>query len=209
MPKSATISGIEFERFVQSSFRIKSGDTVIYIDPHRITSGDAADLVLITHEHYDHMDSASIKAVEGPNTVIVANAPCARALQGKVGARIVSIEEGQTVSENGVDVRAVPGYNNVHRRGQNVGFLFSLGGTTIYHAGDTGRVPEMAGLGPVDVALLPIGGTYTMDEAEAAQATKDIRPKVVVPMHYGYATAGDPRKFASLVGANAEVVILE
>jgi L-ascorbate metabolism protein UlaG (beta-lactamase superfamily) len=67
----------------------------------------------------------------------------------------------------------------------------------------------MTGLGPVDVALLPIGGTYTMDEAEAAQTTKDIRPKVVVPMHYGYATAGDPRKFASLVGAAAEVAILE
>jgi L-ascorbate metabolism protein UlaG (beta-lactamase superfamily) len=209
MPKSATISGIQFERFIQSSFCIKSGDTVIYVDPHRITGGDTADLVLITHEHYDHMDASSIKAVEGPDTVIVANAPCARQLQGKVGARIVSIEEGQSVTENGVQVRAVPGYNNVHRRGYNVGFVFSLGGITIYHAGDTGHVPEMASLGPIDVALLPIGGTYTMDEKEAAEATKDIRPKVAVPMHYGYATAGDPRKFASLVGKETEVVILE
>jgi L-ascorbate metabolism protein UlaG (beta-lactamase superfamily) len=209
MPKRATISGIEFERFIQSSVRIKSGDTTIYVDPHRITSGDPADLVLITHDHYDHMDPTSIKAVEGPDTVIVANAPCARALQGKVGGRIVSIEEGQSVTEKGIEVRAVPGYNNVHRRGQNVGFVFSLGGATIYHAGDTGHVPEMTGLGRIDVALLPIGGTYTMDETEAAQATKDIRPKVVVPIHYGYATAGDPRKFASLVADTAEVVILE
>ena len=209
MPKSATISGVEFERFVQSSFRIKSGDTVIYVDPHRIPSGDIADLVLITHEHYDHMDAASIKAVEGPDTVVVANAPCARQLQGKVGSRIVSVEEGHTVNEKGIQVRAVPGYNNIHKRGSNVGFLFDLGGLTIYHAGDTGRIPEMASLGPIDVALLPIGGTYTMDEKEAADAVKDVRPKVVVPMHYGYATGGDPHKFASLVGKTAEVVILE
>jgi len=209
MPKSATISGVQFERFVQSSFRIKSGDTVIYIDPHRISSGDTADLVLITHEHYDHMDAASIKAVEGPDTVVVANAPCAHQLQGKVNSRIVSIEEGDTVNEKGIQVRAVAGYNNVHRRGSNVGFVFALGGLTIYHAGDTGRVPEMASLGPIDVALLPIGGTYTMDEGEAADAVKDVRPKVAVPMHYGYATAGDPHKFASLVGQAAEVVILE
>ena len=209
MPKSATISGVQFERFVQSSFRIKSGDTVVYIDPHRIASGDTADLVLITHEHYDHMDAASIKAVEGPDTVVVANAPCARQLQGKVGSRIVSIEEGHTVNEKGIQIRAIPGYNNVHRRGSNVGFLFALGGLTIYHAGDTGRVPEMASLDPIDVALLPIGGTYTMDEEEAADAVKDVRPKVAVPMHYGYATGGDPHKFASLMGNAAEVIILD
>jgi L-ascorbate metabolism protein UlaG (beta-lactamase superfamily) len=209
MPKSSTISGVQFERFIQSSFRIKSGDTIIYIDPHRITTGETADLVLITHEHFDHMDPASIKAVEGADTVIVANAPCARHLQGKVKARIVGIEEGQSVTEKGVQIQAVPGYNNIHRRGSNVGFLFNLGGLTIYHAGDTGHVPEMTSLGTIDVALLPIGGTYTMDEQEAAAAVKDIRPKVVVPMHYGYATGGDPHRFASLVGKTAEVVILE
>ena len=103
----------------------------------------------------------------------------------------------------------MPGYNNVHPRGHNVGFVFSLGGLTIYHAGDTGRVPEMASLGAIDVALLPIGGTYTMDEDQAAEAVKDIRPKVAIPMHYGYATGGDSRKFASRVGKAAEVVILE
>jgi L-ascorbate metabolism protein UlaG (beta-lactamase superfamily) len=209
MAKSTTIGGVQFERFIQSSFRIKSSDTVIYVDPHRIPGGDKADLVLITHEHFDHMDPASIKAVEDADTAIVANAPCARQLQGKVRGRIVSIEEGQSVSEKGVQIRAVPGYNSAHPRGHNVGFVFSVGGQTIYHAGDTGRVPEMASLGAIDVALLPIGGTYTMDEKEAAEAVKDIRPKVAIPMHYGYATGGDPRKFASLVGQAAQVVVLQ
>ena len=209
MAKSTTIGGVQFERFIQSSFRIKASDTVIYVDPHRITGGETADLVLITHEHFDHMDPASIKAVEGADTVIVANAPCARQLQGKLRGRIVSVEEGQSVTEKGVQIRAVPGYNNAHPRGHNVGFVFSVGGQTIYHAGDTGRVPEMASLGAIDVALLPIGGTYTMDEKEAAEAVKDIRPKVAIPMHYGYATGGDPRKFASLVGQAAQVVVLQ
>ena len=71
---------------------------------------------------------------------------------------------------------------------------------TIYHGGDTNRVPEMDSFGDIDVALIPIGGTYTMDEKEGAQAVLDMKPKVVIPMHYGYATGGDPQKFASLVG---------
>jgi L-ascorbate metabolism protein UlaG (beta-lactamase superfamily) len=87
-----------------------------------------------------------------------------------------------------VEVRAVAGYNGPHPRGFNVGFVFRVGDQTIFHAGDTGRVPEMASLGDIDVALLPIGGTYTMAEAEAAEAVRMIRPKVAIPMHYGYAT---------------------
>ncbi len=209
MASKTTIGGVEFERFIQSSFRIKGGGVTVYVDPHRITEApEKGDLVLITHEHFDHLDPDSIKVVAQEDAVIVANAPCARALQGKVKGRIVSIEEGQSVSEKGVSMRAVAGYNSHHPRGFNVGFIFTVGGQTIYHGGDTNRVPEMAQFGPIDVALLPIGGTYTMDENEAAEAVKDLKPKVVIPMHYGYATGGDPQKFASLVGTAAQVVIL-
>ncbi|MDP2950303.1 MAG: MBL fold metallo-hydrolase [Chloroflexota bacterium] len=209
MPKSTTIGDVQFERFIQSSFRIKSGDTVVYIDPHRISQGEKADLILVTHEHFDHLDTESIKALEKDDTVIVVNAACAGNLQGKVKGKVVSVQEGQTASQKGVDIRAVPGYNNIHPRGFNVGFVFNLGGQAIYHAGDTGHVPEMASLGSIDVALLPIGGTYTMDEREAAEAVKAIKPKVAIPMHYGYATGGDPQKFASQVGAAAQVVVLD
>ena len=206
MTTSATIEGIQFERLVQSSFRIRSGDLVIYVDPHRITQGDRADLILVTHEHFDHLDPAAIAAVKKDDTVVIANAPCAQRLKGK--GRVVAVKEGDTVTEKGVQVRAVAGYNGFHPRGFNVGFVFMVAGKNVYHAGDTDRVPEMASLGPIDVALIPIGGTYTMDEKDAADAVRDIKPKAVIPMHYGYATGGDPKKFATLVGDIALVTIL-
>lgn len=208
MGKSTTIGSVEFERFIQSSFRIQSGGTVVYVDPHRLEGGPAADLILITHEHFDHMDPNAIDAVATGDTVIVANAPCAAQLQGKIKGKIVAVQEGDSVTEKGVEVRAAAGYNGHHPRGFNVGYVFRVGDQTIFHAGDTDRVPEMSSLGDIDVALLPIGGTYTMAEAEAAEAVRMIRPKVAVPMHYGYATGGDPLKFASLVGSEAAVEVL-
>jgi L-ascorbate metabolism protein UlaG (beta-lactamase superfamily) len=206
MGQSITIDDLYFQRFVQSSFLIKSPDAVIYVDPHQIEDGEKADLILVTHEHFDHLDPATIAALRKDDTVIVANAPCARRL-GDQGP-VVALEEGQTASEKGVDIRAVAGYNNYHPRGFNVGFVFKVAGKTVYHAGDTSRVPEMADLGPIDVALIPIGGTYTMDEEEAAALVRDLKPKVVIPMHYGYATGGDPKRFATLVGDAAQVIIL-
>ena len=208
MAKTTTIGSVEFERYIQSAFRLQSGDTVVYVDPHRLDGGPPAGLILITHEHFDHMDPIAINAVATDETVIVANAPCARQLQGNINGRVVSIQEGDTVTEKGVEVRAVAGYNGHHPRGFNVGFVFRLGDQTVFHAGDTDRVPEMSSLGEIDVALLPIGGTYTMAEAEAAEAVRMVRPRVVIPMHYGYATGGDPEKFASLVGPDATVIVL-
>lgn len=203
---AAKVDGLEFERIIQSSFCIKGGGLVIYIDPHRVSGGDKADLILVTHDHFDHLDPSAIATVQKDDTVIVANAPCARRLQGK--GNVVTVEEGQSVTEKGVEITAVPGYNSFHPRGDGVGFLFSLEGKRIYHAGDTDHVPEMAELGAVDVALIPIGGTYTMNETEAAEAVKAIKPNTVIPMHYGYATGGDPKKFAALVEESANVVIL-
>ncbi len=208
MGKTTTIGSVEFERFIQSAFRVQSGDTVVYVDPHRLEGGPPADLILITHEHFDHMDPNAINAIATDETVIVANAPCARQLEGKVKGKIVAVQEGDAVSEKGVEVRAVAGYNGHHPRGFNVGYVFRVGDQTVFHGGDTDRVPEMSSLGDVDVALLPIGGTYTMAEEEAAEAVRMIRPKTAIPMHYGYATGGDPQRFASLVGADASVVVL-
>ena len=208
MANTTTVGSVEFERYIQSAFRVQSGDTVVYVDPHRLEGGPPADLILITHEPFDHMDPNAINAVAADETVIVANAPCARQLEGKVKGRIVSVKEGDAVTEKGVEVRAVAGYNGHHPRGFNVGYVFRVGDQTVFHGGDTDRVPEMSSLGDIDVALLPIGGTYTMAEEEAAEAVRMIRPKTAIPMHYGYATGGDPQRFASLVGADATIVVL-
>jgi L-ascorbate metabolism protein UlaG (beta-lactamase superfamily) len=206
MGQSTTVGDLYFERFIQSCFLIKSPDVTIYVDPHRIEDGEKADLILVTHKHFDHLDLASIDVLREEDTAIVANAPCAGQLGDR--GRVISMEEGQTASEKGVDITAVAGYNEHHPRGSNVGFVLRTAGKTIYHAGDTGRVPEMLELGPIDVALIPIGGTYTMDEEEAAALVRDLKPKVVIPMHYGYATGGDPKRFATLVGDAAQVIIL-
>ena len=208
MPKTTTIGSVEFERHIQSSFHIQSGDTVVYVDPHRLEGGPPADLILITHEHFDHMDPNAINAISTGDTVIIASERIAQQLSGRVKGKLVPIQEGASTSQKGVEVKAVAGYNSHHPRGFNLGYVFKVGDQTIYHAGDTDRVPEMASLGDIDVALLPIGGTYTMAEAEAAEAVGIIRPKVVIPMHYGYATGGDPQKFGALVGSNALVVVL-
>ena len=203
-----TVGNVEFERYVQSAFRIQSGDTVVYVDPHRITEGPQADLILITHEHFDHMDPSAISALDQPETVIIANERIVKELTGRVSGKLVAMKEGDTASQKGIEVKAVAGYNSFHPRGFNQGYVFKVGDQTIFHAGDTDRVPEWAHLGPIDVALLPIGGTYTMAEEEAAEAVRMIRPKVTIPMHYGYATGGDPQKFASLVGSDALVIVL-
>ena len=208
MANKTTVGSVEFERYVQSAFRIQSGDTVVYVDPHRLPDGPQADLILITHEHFDHMDPAAINALDQPDTVIIAGERVVQELTGRVSGKLVAIQEGASTTHQGVTVKAVPGYNSHHPRGFNLGYVFQLGDRTVYHAGDTGRVPEMADLGAIDVALLPIGGTYTMNEEEAAEAVRMIRPAVVIPMHYGYATAGDPARFASLVGSDSVVVIL-
>ena len=214
MPSMVTIEGIEFTRFVQSSFKIKGGGLILYIDPHKLTEkevgGEKADLILITHPHFDHLDAAAIDACRKADTVIVANAPCVREIVGR--PNIVSIKEGESTTQKGVSIQTVPGYNDYHKRseGFNVGFVFNLGGKQILHAGDTDKVPELGSLGALDIAIVPIGGTYTMDEAEAADAViQMLKPRHAIPMHYGYATGGDPKRFQSLVGDAAQVHITD
>ena len=214
MPSTVTIDAIEFTRFVQSSFKIKGGGLIFYIDPHKLTEkevgGEKADIILITHPHFDHLDPAAIEACSKADTVIVANAPCVREIANR--PNIVSLREGESTIQKGVSILTVPGYNDYHKRseGFNVGFAFNLDGKQILHSGDTGKIPELSSLGSLDIAMVPIGGTYTMDEDEAADAVINmLKPRHAIPMHYGYATGGDPKRFQSLVGGAAKVHIVD
>lgn len=219
MASSVTIDGIEFTRYVQASFKIKGGGLVIWVDPHRVSENevgnDKADLVLITHPHGDHMDPAAIAACSRPDTILITNPTVWADLQSKLSAQpaeVVTIRAGESTERRGVPVQAVAGYNQHHPKDQgfNTAFCFTVDGKRIFHGGDTNSVPEFGSLGPVDIALYPIGGTYTSDEADAAAAITDlIKPKAAIPMHYGYATAGDPQKFKELVDGAADVYILD
>ncbi|MBI4232903.1 MAG: MBL fold metallo-hydrolase [Chloroflexi bacterium] len=219
MPSTGTIEGVELTRYVQAAMKIKSPRLTIYIDPHRITEkevgNDKADLILITHPHGDHMDPAAIKACAKDTAIIVTNPAVAAQLPADVKSKykVVTITARHSTDQKGCHIKAVEGYNSFHPREQgfNTGFVFTIGGKQVFHAGDTSTVAEWAEqLGPVDIAMVPIGGTYTMDEVEAANSIKNlIKPKWAIPIHYGYATAGDPEKFKAQVGPNVKVEILE
>ncbi len=164
------------------------GNRIVFIDPYEGEYSDRADLVLMTHSHSDHCDPSKIDRIHKPDTLFVAPADCA----SKIGHAVKSLKPGETVSVGEIKVQAVEAYNTkrfrspgipFHPKGLGVGYLVSIGGKTIYHAGDTDFIPEMRSLRGIHLALLPVGGTYTMDSSEAAEATLAIGPEYVIPMH--------------------------
>ena len=192
-----------------SSFEIKADGKTIYIDPHEGEYSEKADMILVTHSHFDHCDPAKIKKIRQSDTVIIAPADCAP----KIGATVKTLKPGQETTIGKIHIRAVEAYNTkrfrspgqpFHPKGFGVGYLITADGKTIYHAGDTDFIPEMKQLGHVDVALLPSGGTYTMDNPESAEAALAINPETVVPMHRWDT---NPEEFRKKVEANSHVKV--
>ena len=178
-----------------SGFRVRAGRTTIYIDPYRVAESAApADLVLITHGHYDHFSPRDIEAVSHRETWLIAPAAVAE----KVGGRVLSIAPGEVIEPEfaqGVAIRAIAAYNTSKRDADGkvfhareagwVGYDVNIRGERLYHAGDTDVIPEMDQVSGVDVALLPVSGTYVMTAEEAAEAARRIQPRLAVPMHWG------------------------
>ncbi|MBI5501088.1 MAG: MBL fold metallo-hydrolase [Deltaproteobacteria bacterium] len=184
------------------------GSRTVYVDPWEVDATDPADVILVTHDHYDHLSPPDIAKLARKGTAIVATAPC----RAKLNWAITLVEPGSRVTVNGVEVEAVPSYNpgkQFHpRKAGNVGYVFTVDGVRWYHAGDTDQIPEMKDI-RADVAFLPVGGTYTMTAEEAAKAASMMQVKVVVPMHYAkiVGSLDDAERFAKL--CSVPVVILE
>ena len=213
-----TYHGIDVHWLGHDTFVLQGSKTVI-IDPFKANGAYRADILLISHEHFDHFSEDDIRRFSGPSTVIVAPKQCEELLkQFRNETKIV--EPGQGVEIAGVKVEPVPAYNlNKFREpgkvfhpkeDKKVGYVVTLDGVRFYHAGDSDATPEMKSLN-VDVALLPVSGTYVMTAEEAAEAAKAMRAKVFVPMHFGkiVGTKSDAEKFKSLLGPGADVQILE
>ena len=196
-----------------SSIRIEAGELVLYVDPFQLKQAPQdADLVFFTHDHFDHLSPPDVERVSKPETVFVAPASAeAAAGAAAAGRPLVLVEPGGAYSASGLAFEAVPAYNPAKpfhpKQRRWVGYLLQAGGLRIYVAGDTDATGEAAAL-RCDVALLPIGGKYTMDPPQAAGLANAIRPAVVIPTHFG-AVAGsaeDGERFAALVDPAIRVI---
>lgn len=204
--------GVKFYWLGHDGYRIESGGKAVYIDPYQIPKSqhnrNDADIVLITHNHFDHLSLDDLKHVVGKNTTIVAAKECLEQLGNSGAAETKGVEPGDKLSIQGMAIEAVSAYNtNKHfhpKADRKVGFVFEIGGTRVYHAGDSDDIPEMSTVKP-DVALVPVSGTYVMTAEEAAQAVNErIKPrKLAMPMHYGsiVGTEQDALRFKQLVTA--------
>lgn len=191
-----------------ATFRLSDG-RVIYIDPWKISASDKADVVIVSHSHFDHLSPDDVARVSGPKTQVVTTPDCAE----KIAGGVHPVKPGDTVAIQEVVVEAIPAYNphkQFHPKANGwIGVVVTLEGKRIYYAGDTDLIPEMDSLTDIDVALLPVGGKYTMDAAEAAQATKRFRPRRAVPYHWGDIIGGRADAEAFAQAAGCPVTVLE
>jgi L-ascorbate metabolism protein UlaG (beta-lactamase superfamily) len=207
----------EVEWLGHSGFRIGVGKASIYIDPYRIPADDPkADLVLITHQHYDHFSIQDLERVRKGSTQVLAPPAVSERLEGNVH----SMRPGDVVETDvyGVDVRAVPAYNTSKRDGEGrpfhpreagcLGYELNVRGERLYHAGDTDVIPEMDWVVGADVALLPVSGVHVMTALEAAEAARRIQPTVAVPMHWGGHIGSEQDAQAFADAAPVDVVIM-
>ena len=194
------------------SFRIEDQDKQIYIDPWKLPANAVkANYVFVTHSHYDHFSKEDIDKIKTGSTKIIGPADVAR----KVGENAVAINPNQDIALDKLKIKAIPAYNigkKFHPRENNwVGFIITFSdGISVYHAGDTDFIPEMKSL-KVDIALLPVSGTYVMTADEAIEAANAFQPQIAIPMHFGeiVGSAKDAEKFKAGFKGNTVIKAIE
>lgn len=198
-----------------ASFKINSENAIIYIDPFKLSSNqEKADFILITHDHYDHCSVNDIQSITKSSTTIIAPKDCAIKLNGNI--KIIGINDSIELTKN-IKVKAIPAYNinkPFHPKTKGwLGYILTIDKNTLYFAGDTDFIDEMKSLQTmnIDIAFLPVSGTYVMTAQEAANAALAIKPKIAIPMHYGsiIGNESDANQFKKLLHNKIEVVILK
>jgi len=190
------IDNVEIKWLGHAGFMIKSSK-VIYIDPYNIDeTNEKADLILITHSHYDHCSFSDIKKIIKKGTKIILPADCqSKITRSDIPIKIEIIEPGQDICFGNIGISAIASYNidkHFHPKDEGwIGYLVKMNGVVVYHAGDTDVIPEMKNLTGHKqkekkfIALLPVGGRFTMNSEEAFESARIIKPFLAIPMHYG------------------------
>jgi L-ascorbate metabolism protein UlaG (beta-lactamase superfamily) len=199
---------VKIKWFGHASFRISGSRSVVYIDPWKLDESPRdGDVVIISHSHHDHCSPVDVEKVASPDATLVAPPDTI----AKLGARnAITPGEGWTLRD--VTIEAVAAYNvgkEFHPAvNEWIGAVVTIGRARVYYAGDTDLIPEMSGLSDIDVALLPVGGTYTLDPAEAADACGRIAPAMAIPYHWGDVVGSDADAKAFADQAPCSVTVL-
>ncbi|MCS7093953.1 MAG: MBL fold metallo-hydrolase [Candidatus Aenigmarchaeota archaeon] len=218
------IFGLKISWLGHACFKIESKVT-IYLDPFQIKFPKErdGDIVLITHDHFDHCSLDDIKKIIHPQSVIISAKMCRGKIENLKGSvnKIVYFEPGDSLNVNNVVIKAVESYNvNKFRLpGQvfhpkelkYVGYILDINGVRVYHSGDTDVIPEMNTFGKIDIAFLPVSGVYVMTADEAVEAVKILKPKVCIPMHYGSIVGSekDVERFKNAASQFTKVEVLK
>lgn len=199
-----------------SSIRINENNKIFYFDPFNINKKSKdADYIFITHEHYDHFDVKSILNIMTDKTIFIYPKTINDKVRNELeldNSNVIMVEPNETIKlEEGIEVDIINAYNinkQFHEKNRKwVGYVLYVNGTSYYIAGDTDLIDEAKQI-KCDVLLIPIGGTYTMDVNEAVELVNIIKPKIVIPTHYG-SIVGDKnlgKKFISLINKNIQAL---
>ncbi len=192
-----------------SAIRMEAGGKTLYIDPFKMEgSPKDADIIFVTHAHYDHFSPEDIKNVMKKDAVVVVTADIRENAEKEGFGKVFPVMPGMEYEAGGIRFKTVPAYNigkKFHPKEKNwVGYIIHADGADYYFAGDTDFIPEMGDI-RTDVAFLPVGGTYTMTPEEAVEAANLIKPQVAVPIHFADIVGSEEDAGSFIKGLNVPI----
>ena len=201
---------VQIKWYGHDTFTLSFGGLTVCIDPYQLEKKIATDIVLVTHNHFDHLSNDDLQKVSTQKTTIISATECLSQIK-TTNKQIIGIDPNEEKTISGIKIKAIPAYNldkinpetkkPFHpKEDKKIGFIITMNNSTFYHAGDSDYIPEMNGLSP-DVFFVPVSGTYVMTANEAANSILGVKPKLAIPMHYGsiVGSEDDAESFKKLV----------